>query len=52
MRGFAKAEYKEPEAICVDFVVTIALMLLPEDHRGVLGKTGSVELYFDPNERF
>lgn len=47
-------EKKEPEAICVDYCVTPALQVLPEAPvgRGILGKLGSVELYFDRNEEF
>ena len=43
---------KKPEAICVDFVVTIALMALPETLDKPFGKDGRVELYFDKNESF
>lgn len=43
---------KEPEAICVDYVVTIALMALPENLDKPFGKEGTVELYFDKGESF
>lgn len=43
---------KEPEAICVDHVVTVALMALPENLNLPLGKEGRVELFFDKNESF
>jgi hypothetical protein len=43
---------KEPEAICIDFIVTIALMILPENHKLPLGKEGTVELFFDKGESF
>ncbi len=43
---------KEPESICVDFVVTVALMSLPENAAKPLGKEGTVELFFDKNESF
>jgi hypothetical protein len=43
---------KEPEAICVDNVVTLALMALPDDPSKPFGKSGTVELFFDKGERF
>jgi hypothetical protein len=43
---------KRPEAICLDNVVGTALKALPEDHRSVLGKSGTVELFFDQGESF
>jgi hypothetical protein len=47
---------KEPEAICVDCVAQIALgMMAPLEgraHVDELKKVGSVELFFDQNERF
>lgn len=43
---------KEPESICVDYVVTIALMSMPEDRSLPFGKKGMVELFFDKNETF
>jgi hypothetical protein len=43
---------KEPEAICVDHVVTIALRALPENLALPLGKEGRVELFFDKGESF
>jgi hypothetical protein len=43
---------REPEAICVDHVVTVALRLMPDDPVGRFGKDGVMELYFDRNERF
>lgn len=42
----------EPEAFCVDRVVTTALAALPEDVSAPHGKAGAVELFFDRNERF
>lgn len=49
---FPRLERKEPEAICVDHVVTIALMTLPEDLGKPFGKAGTVELTFDRGEQF
>ncbi len=46
------AELKEPESICVDFVITIALMSMPKDSNLPFGKKGMVELFFDKNEAF
>lgn len=43
---------KPPEALCVDFVVSVAFSLLPDDTNGVAGKDGKVELIFDRNEPF
>ncbi len=43
---------KEPEAICVDHVVTIALTALPIDLEERFGKAGTVELIFDQGEKF
>jgi hypothetical protein len=43
---------KEPEAICVDYVVTIALMALPENRKLPIGKEGTVEIFFDKGESF
>ncbi|MEZ5391839.1 MAG: hypothetical protein R2724_02945 [Bryobacterales bacterium] len=43
---------KEPEALCVDVVVTIALRLLPENLESPLGKSGELEVLFDQNEEF
>lgn len=43
---------KEPEAICVDHVVTVALRALPENLNLPLGKEGRVELFFDKGEPF
>ena len=46
---------KEPEAICVDQVISVALRVLPEaksETDGILGKSGSAELVFDRNEAF
>jgi len=43
---------KEPSAICVNYVVTIGLMALPEDLTRPLGKEGTIELYFDKGESF
>ncbi len=45
-------ELKEPEAICVDSVVKIALRALPENRNLPFGKEGTVELFFDKNEPF
>lgn len=41
-----------PEEICVNYLAEVALRLLPEDPNGQLGKSGSVEMCFDRNERF
>jgi hypothetical protein len=43
---------KEPEAICVDHVATIALKALPENPSMPFGKEGTVELFFDKGESF
>ena len=43
---------KTAEAICVDYVVTVALMHLPEDPTGTCGKAGRMEIFFDRNECF
>lgn len=43
---------KEPKAICVDFVVTIAMRALPENLKLPFGKEGTVELFFDKGESF
>jgi hypothetical protein len=43
---------REPEAICVNYVVTIALMALPENHDMPFGKEGTVQLFFDKGESF
>lgn len=51
-RGIPLLQEKEPEAICVDYVVSIALQALPEDTGRPLGKGGTVELYFDKKESF
>lgn len=45
-------QLKEPESICVDFVVTIALMALPENLSLPFGKEGTIQLFFDKNEPF
>lgn len=47
-------QMKEPEAICVDHCLSIALQILPDapQGEGFLGKLGCVELFFDQNERF
>jgi hypothetical protein len=44
--------FKEPEAICVDFVITIALMALPENRNLPYGKEGQIEVIFDQGEPF
>jgi hypothetical protein len=41
-----------PEEVCVNYVAEVALKMLPEDLNGLMGKTGSIEMYFDRNERF
>lgn len=43
---------KKIEEICLDYVLTIALMALPENPYSPFGKGGTVELYFDKNESF
>lgn len=45
---------KSPEAICVNHVVHVALIALPEDPNptAIPAKLGSAELYFDQNEKF
>lgn len=43
---------KEPQAICVDHVVTVALMTLPSRKSEPFGKAGKVDLCFDQNESF
>jgi hypothetical protein len=43
---------KEPESLCVDFVVTVALMALPENRVMPLRKEGTVKLIFDNKELF
>jgi hypothetical protein len=43
---------RPPEAICVDYIVTVALGLLPEDKGSPLGVSGRVELFFDQGESF
>ena len=43
---------KEPESLCVDFVVTVALMALPENREMPLGKEGTMKLVFDNKELF
>ena len=43
---------KSAEALCVDYVTTVALGLLPDNSHGVAGKSGTIELIFDRNERF
>ena len=41
-----------PEEVCVNYLAEVALGLLPEDPNGHMGKSGSVEMYFDRGERF
>ena len=41
-----------PEEVCVNYLAEVALRLLPEDPNGHMGKSGSVEMYFDQGERF
>jgi hypothetical protein len=41
-----------PEEVCVNYVAEVALKMLPEDLSGLMGKIGSIEMYFDRNERF
>ena len=41
---------KEPEAICVDYVVTVALMGLSENRGLPFGKEGKMQLFFDHDE--
>lgn len=41
-----------PEEVCVNYLAEVALKLLPEDPNGHMGKSGSVEMYFDRGERF
>lgn len=43
---------KEPEAICVDYVVRVALKALPENLDLPFGKEGRVQLFFDRGESF
>jgi hypothetical protein len=56
LADYAKASaerfLKEPEAICVDHVVTIALMALPENLALPIRKEGQIELFFDKGEPF
>ena len=47
-----KPTLKEAEAICVDYVVTIALKALPENRNLTFGKEGTTELFFDKGESF
>ena len=37
-----------PEEVCVNYVAEVALKMLPEDLNGLMGKIGSIEMYFDP----
>lgn len=41
-----------PEEVCVNYLAEVALRLLPEDRNGRMGKSGSVEMYFDRGEKF
>jgi hypothetical protein len=41
-----------PEEVCVNYVAEVALKMLPESPQGRLGKAGSIEMYFDRNEKF
>jgi hypothetical protein len=43
---------KEPEAYCVDFVITVSLMSLPENLGKPCGKDGLLYVCFDQNEDF
>lgn len=43
---------KSMESICVDYVITIALMALPENLDLPFGKEGTLELFFDKGEPF
>lgn len=47
-----QASRKEPEAICVDYVVTATLAALPDDTSSRWGKAGTADLRFDNNEPF
>ncbi len=51
-RACADMPLNEPEAICVDCVVTVALRALPENLEQPFGKEGSVEICFDKGEPF
>lgn len=43
---------KKPEYICTNFVVNIAMMVLPDNKNMPFGKGGTIELYFDKGEPF
>ena len=43
---------RSPEALCVWFILMAAIRGLPDNPEKPLGKEGSLELYFDENERF
>lgn len=48
----ANFRIKEPEAICVDSVITVALRALTENLDLPFGKEGKIELFFDKGEQF
>ena len=50
-RDDATSQAIAPEEVCVNYVAEVALKMLPEDLNGLMGKTGSIEMYFDRNER-
>jgi hypothetical protein len=42
----------KPDEVCVNYLAEVALKLLQEDRNGHMGKSGSVEMYFDRGEKF